>query len=259
MNIKETVVRGFKIAAGNMNIVMILFAVSAVWNVINVFLAPKVQAPGANPDIAASVAIVVVGIVFLFVSIYVQTGSMGYVQEVLKTGKADLGVFNTCGAKYYGKILLLGLLLALVIGVLVIFAALAVALFGKTAQVVGVIIALILASVAIYCILMILFAPYAIVAGNAKVIEAVKQSITLVRRNMLTVVGTLLLLVLIGFGMGFGIGVVIGLMSLMLKGTASQVLFGVVSAFMNGFLGMVVTGSLMKLYLEVSNNTGGAN
>lgn len=257
MRVKGCISKGFSVASKSMNIVLILCVVGAVWNVLNVFLAPQTGAT-ETPNIGSAVGIIVVGVVFMFVSVFLQAGAMGYVRELIKTGKADFGVFTSSGSKFYGKILLLGVIVALVLGVFILVAALAVGLLQQTAQAVGVAIALVAGAAAIYFALMIFLAPYAVIVKNVGPVAAIKESMALVKKNIASVLVTALLLVVIGFGIGFLLGVVFGLLSLGLQGSAPQILFGVLSAFVNAFLGVVVSGAFMKLYLEVSNNTTGA-
>lgn len=258
MYIKESVSKGFSVAVKNMNLVLLLFVVGAIWNVLNVLLTQQTPINAENPNIQASISIVAVGAVFMLVSIFMQGGSMGYVLNFIKTGQANFADFKANGKKFYSKILVLGLLVALIIGVLVIIAALAAVLLQKTAEVVGIVIALVAAAAAVYVAIMVFLSPYVIIVKNAGPMAAIKESRQLVVKNIWPVLGVASLLVLIGFGAGFVLGLLFGVASLALKGLTSQILFGILSSFINAFLGVAVTGSFMKLYLSLTTNTTGA-
>ncbi len=259
MGIGEAIKKGFSITKQSWNLVLTLFVFGAIWNVISVFISP---AAGTTPDTPTTIRIVALGLVFILVSIYIQAGSLGYICEKIKQGSANFSKFFELGGKYYVKILLLGLLIALIAGGLILFAALAGAALQGKLHILGVIVALLLAAVGIYAALLLFFAPYAIVADNEKVIAAVKKSVTLVRQNIGRVLGVLGILIAIGFGIGILLGLAFGALTAAAPGQASQIAFGIMSSFVNAFLGVVVTGSFMSLYLSFSNtsnaNTGGA-
>jgi hypothetical protein len=259
MGIGESVKKGFSVAGQSMDLVWALFGFGAVWNLINVFLAPPAAgATEAAPAVGASAAMIAAGIAFIFFSFFIQAGSLGYVSQKMKTGTAGLPVFFATGGKYYVRILLLGLLVAVIVGAFILAAGLLIALLAGAIQILGIILGAIVAATGIYFVILMFLAPYFIVSGDGKVIASVKNSIGLVRRHLLTVLGIAILLILIGFGLGILLGVVFALLNLGVRGTAAQLVFAVLSSFINAFMGVLVTGSFMNFYLKVSGNTGGA-
>ncbi|OGW82239.1 MAG: hypothetical protein A3C47_02240 [Omnitrophica bacterium RIFCSPHIGHO2_02_FULL_51_18] len=252
MGIGEAIKKGFSITTQSWNLVLALFVFGAIWNIISIFINPT---PGATPDAAATVKIVAVGLVFIVVSIFVQAGSLGFICEKVKQGSANFSKFFELGGKYYLRIFLLGLLIALIAGGLILLAALAIAALQGTLNVLGIVLGLLLAALGIYLALLFFLAPYAIVADNEKTIAAVKKSVALVRRNMPRLLGILLILVLIGFGIGIVLGIGFAALSAAAPGQAAQIAFGIVSSFVNAFLGVVVTGSFMAFYLSITNNS----
>src|SRR3989338_4574871 len=237
MKIRESIKKGLSVATGSMGLVLILFIFGAVWNLINVSLTPRLE----NPDAGTTAIIVGVGILFILASIFVQAGSLGYVRDRLKLGKAEFASFMASGSKYYIQLLLLGLFIALVVGAFVLLAALVVALLANTLSTLGVILAVVIAAIGIYVAILMFLAPYFIVVDGQKVIASVKNSISLV-------------LTLIGFGIGLVLGLIFVLLSTAMKGAiTAQYIFAVLSSFVNAFLGIVVTGSFMHFYLEASN------
>ena len=259
MKIKESIAKGFKVSKNSMNVVLVLFVFGAIWNVINVALTPQLATAQNAPAPVASAGVIGAGLVFMLLSVFIQGGSLGFIRDLVKTGKAEFSSFTASGGKYYLKLFLLGLLVAAIVGVLILLAAVAVAVLAKAANVVGIILALLLASLGIYFALLILLAPYAIVVDGSGVMASVKHSIKLVKQNILTVLAIVGLLILIGFGIGIVMGALFALIRLGIPGTASDYVFGILGSFVNAYLGVVVTGSFMNLYLSVSNNnTSGA-
>lgn len=258
MGIGEAIKKGFSITTRSWDLVLTLFVFGAVWNVISIFVNPDAA---AAPDTQTTIKLVAIGIVFILLSIYVQAGSLGYICDKVKQGQASFSRFLELGGKYYFKILILGLVIALIAGGLILLAALAVAGLQGSLNIVGVILALLLAAAGIYVALLFFLAPYAVVADNESPIAAIKKSTKLVKQNIGKVLGILAILIVIGFGVGLILGLVFALLTASIPGQASQIGFGIVSSFINAFLGVVVTGSFMSLYLSISNNnanTGGA-
>jgi len=256
MVIGTVIKKGFKTATESINLVLALFIFGTVWSVLNVFLAPQLQTPGSAPPAVA----IVLGILFALASIYMQAGSLGYVRDKLRLGKAEFSSFTASGSKYYIPFLLLGLFIMLIVGAFIIAAAAVAALLANVVSVLGLVLAVIIAAIGVYAAILMLLAPYFIVAGGQGVIASVKSSVSLVRKNLLKFLGVALILVVIGFLTGIVLGLFFALLSTMMKGAqTAQIIFAVLSSLMNAFLGVMVTGAFMTFYLETSNNTSGAN
>ena len=252
MGIVETIKKGFGVAFKSLDLVFTLFTFGLVWSGANLYYSKQV-----GPDAAAnpSPMTALLGGLFLLTSIFMQSGSLAYVRDKIKTGAASLATFTASGFKYYLRLLGLGLLIALAAGIVLAIAGLLMR-FLATA---GLVIAVILGAVGIYFILLVFLAPYVIVADEGKVFKSISQSVVIVRKNILAVLGVVALLVLIGLGIGLLLGLAISLLSLAVKGTASQIVMAVLSSLVNAFLGTIVSGTFMSFYFSRgSNNTTGA-
>ncbi len=255
-SIRGILKKGLKVAMESMNLVLALFVFGAVWSVLNVFFSPQLQNAGGRPPATA----IVLGVLFALASIFMQAGSLGYVRDKLKLGKVEFSSFTASAPKYYLPLLLLGLLVALVVGAFFLVAILIVALLANIASMLGVVLAVIVVAIGIYVGILMLLAPYFIVVGGQDVIASVKGSISLIRNNLLKLLGIALILIVIGFWVGVVLGLFFALLSTAMKGApTAQIIFAVLSSFVNAFLGVMVTGSFMTFYFETSNNTGGAN
>ncbi|GEM_PF-943006 len=255
-SIRGILKKGLSVAMGSMNLVLVLFVFGAVWSVLNLFLSTQAQnQAGRTPAV-----LIAFGLLFALASIFMQAGSLGYVRDKLKLGRAEFSSFTASAQKYYLPLLLLGILVTLAIGAFILAAAAIAALLANIASMAGLILAMVIAAIGIYAVILMLMSPYFIVAGEQDVISSVKDSIALIRKNLLKVLGIALVLLVISFFIGVILGVLFTLISTAMKGAqAAQFIFAVSSSFVNAFLGVMVTGSFMTFYMENSNNTGGAN
>ena len=249
MGIAESISKGFGVAKKSMNLVLVLFIFGFIFSLANLFLAPPATAGANQPP---SPALVAVGLVFILLTIYFQGGSMAFVRDVVKNGAAAFGSFTSGGGKYYLRLLLLGLVVSLVIGVFVLLAALAVGFLKNNLAPLGVVLAVFFGALGIYFVVLLFLSPYAAVVDEKGVMESVKLSMKLVKRNILPLVAISLLLILIGFGVGLVLGAILAGVSLVVKAEMpTQVIFALLSSFVNSFLGVFVTGAFMNFYLAL--------
>ena len=162
MGVGESVKKGFAVSKKSMGLVFALFIFGFIWNLVSIFFGPAPEAtePAVNP------VLIIAGALFLLLTIFVQAGSLGYVREKLKKGSAGAADFMSAGKKYYLRLLVIGLIVAAVIGLFVLLAALAVAGLGAKLQILGVILAILFASLGIYFVILLFLAPYVAVADE---------------------------------------------------------------------------------------------
>ena len=279
MSIKASVKKGFGVMRQSLPVVGVLSLFGFSWNLLNIYLAPKLQSPSTKVTVFMFAA----STVFILISIFLQAGSLGYVRDILKQGKAGFSSFMSAGSKYYLRLLLVGLVISLVAILFVIAGGLFVALLKK----IGIVIAVLIAAVGIYVILLMFFAPYMVVADEGKARASIKKSISMVskdmnffigvlltalsvfvavaylfksfrksklgRKNLVKVIVLVMTLVSIGFVIGLLIGGLFGISNIVAPGMVSQVILAVLSSILNAFLGIFVTASFMNFYFEISN------
>ncbi len=255
MRVGESVKKGFRTVLSSKDLLGFLFAFGAAWNVLNVFLAPRL----ATADARTSAIAIGTGFLFILASIFVQSGSMGYVRDRLKTGSANLSGFFASGGKYYIRIFLLGLLVTVFAIVLILVAALLVAVLTAGSEIAAIVAAIAVAGVGLYFLLLMFFAPYYIVAGDEKVFAAIKKSISTTRKNLLPLLGIGLFMFFIGFVLGLILGVIYAAVSVVIPILIAQVIFAILSSVVNAILGVLVTASFMSFYLGLSANTNATN
>jgi hypothetical protein len=251
MGVIEAIKKGFGVASKNLGLVLILFVFNLIWNLASIpFVGP---AATARPDLAA--VAVIISIVFILMSIFVQSGSLGMVRDYIKQGKMALNKFAEYGAKYYLRLFGLGLLIVLIIAVIGLIAALIVfataPLNNTVVTVIAAIIAIGIGVIGVYYILLLMLSPYAIVCDEMGVIASMKKSLAMVRKAFWKVLLLLVLLILISMGLGFIIGLLTGFASVALPVVAGRILTGIVSSIFNGYLGIVMMASFTAFYLTV--------
>lgn len=251
MGVIEAIRKGFGVATKNLGLVLILFIFNLIWNMASIpFVGP---AATARPDLAALA--VIISIVFILLSIFVQSGSLALVRDYAKEGKMKLGDFAKYGSKYYLRLFGLGILIVLIIGIVGLVAALIVfattPLNNTLVTIIAAIIAITIGVIGIYYILLLMLSPYSIVCEEMGVIEAMKRSIGLVRKNIGKVLLLLVLLILISMGLGFIIGLLTGFASVAMPLAAGRIFTGIVSSIFNGYLGIVMMASFTLFYFAV--------
>lgn len=250
MSIFGYIAKGFSIAKASSPLFLSIFGFSFVWTLINL---PFTSADGAaEPSAIAAV----LGVAFMLISIFIQSGSIGYIEQVVKQGNSNMGVFVQQGTKNYLRMLGLGIVLGLMMIILVVIAVIGFVAGGSQtgANPVAVVLAVLMAIIGLILLLFLFMAPYAVVVDGKGVIGALKTSVNLVKKNLGVVLGVGLILVVIGFAIGFLLGLLMGALTGILPGKAGIILGGFLSSAVNAFIGIVTTGAFMALYLN--HNSG---
>ena len=255
MGVIEAIKKGFGIATKGMSLVAVLFVFNLLGNLATL---PFTPAPGAAVTAQATLPLLLISLVFILASIFVQGGSLGLVRDIIKEGGMKLAALAQYGAKYYVRLFVLGLVILLFVALVALLAALAIGLTAplNNAVISGAVVAIVLAvtiALALWFFIPFILSPYAVVCDELGPIEALKKGIV-VGRNPFSRVFTLLLLVillvLIALGIGFLIGLLVGLVSAVLPAGAARILMLVVSSIVNSYLGVVATAAFMAYYLS---------
>ena len=257
MGIIEAVKKGFSVATKNMGLLVILIGFNLIFNLASL---PLTVQPGATPSPQLAVVALIFSIAFVLISIFIQGGSLGLVRDYLKQGKMVLGNLTAYGFKYYVKLLGLGILILLIVAIVALIAGIIVAVTAPLNNPVITTIAVIIA-VAIGVIAGLLFfvplamSPYAIVCEEVGIIEAMKRSLQVVRNpfsRVFMVIALFIVLILISLGIGLIVGFIVGIVSGFLPAGLGQVLMGIATSIINGFLGLVMMASFMAFYLNLT-------
>lgn len=254
MGVIEAIRKGFGVAAKSMSLIAVLFVFNLAGNLATL---PFTPAPGAAALPQAAMPLLLISLVFIVLSIFVQGGSLGLVRDVIKEGKMKLGVMLGYGTRYFVRLLTLGVIILLFTVIVALVSGLLIAITAPlnnaviTAIVVAAVIAVVLVA-ALYFFIPFILSPYAVVCDDLGAIDALKKGIAVGRRpfvKVFTLLALVILLVLIALGVGFLVGLVIGLVSALLPAGAARMLMLVVSSVVNSYLGIVATASFMVYYL----------
>jgi len=253
MGIMEAIKKGFGVATKNMTLILILFVFNLIWNLASIPLARPAAGAGAAPAITA--AAVILSILFVIASIFVQGGALALIRDYVKEGKMKLGSFVSLGLKYFLRLFGLGLLIILVIVIVGLVAALIVAataaLKNTAVTIAATVVAVVIGAIGLYYIFLLILSPYTLVCEELGVIGAMKRSINIVRRSILKVILLLVVLILISLGIGFLVGFLTGLVTVAIPAGVGQIVIGIVNSIFNGYLGVVMMASFMALYLGI--------
>ena len=255
MGVIEAIKKGFGIASKGLGLIVVLFVFNVVSNLATL---PFTPAPGATAAPEAALPLLVISLVFIIISIFVQGGSLGLIRDIVKEGSMKLAVMAQYGAKYFIRLLLLGAVILLLVVVIALAAGLLIAVTAPLNNAVvtaaAIVISIGIAVVAaLYFFIPFILSPYAVVCDEIGVVDALKKSIAIGRTPFSRVFALLaltVLLVLIALGVGFLVGLVIGLISAALPMGAARILMVVVSSVVNSYLGVVATAAFMLYYLS---------
>ena len=209
--------------------------------------------PAATPPTAP-----LIGLTLLFgiLGIFIFGGVLGYLKEYIKTQAGNLGNFMSCGAQYFLRILGVWALIALVVMFFGMIGALGISIGIAVKNLVGTVLAvafvLIAGGIGVYFFILMIMSPYVVVADGLGPVSAIKKSIDFVRKSLLTVVGLFLLLMLISLGIGFLVGVVVGLLTLLLKGAGAKVLIAIIGSAFNAYINVLLPSCFLLFYLTHS-------
>ena len=254
MGIIEAIKKGFGVAAKGMGLVVVLFVFNLIGNLATL---PFTPAPGATAAPQLAAPLLIISLIFIIISIFIQGGSLGLIKDALKEGRMRLAVMAGYGVKYFVRLLLLGILILLFVAVIAIIVGLLLAitipLNNPIVSGIAIAIAVAIAIItALYFFIPFVLSPYAVVCDEVGAVEALKRGIAVGRKPFSRVLALLLLvisLVLIALGIGFIIGLLVGLISAVLPAQAGRILMIVVSSAVNGYLGVVATAAFMVYYL----------
>jgi len=254
----DAVKKGFGVASKNLGLVLILVVFNLVGSLASM---PFAVQPGQTPTNQMTVSALIFSVIFILISIFFQGASLGLVRDYVKSGAAKLSSFVSYGAKYYLKLFVLGLLIILIIGVAAIVAGLIVAATSPLNNAIVTNIAVVIA-IAIVAVIGLLYfipltlSPYALVCDETGVIEAMKKSLSVVKNpfsRVLTLLLLFVILILIALGVGLVVGFLVGLLTAVMPAAAGRIAMAVTTSIINGYLGLVMTGSFMVFYLGLSN------
>src|SRR5262249_55913885 len=102
---------------------------------------------------------------------------------------------------------------------------------------------------------MFFLSPYAAVVDEKGVVDSIKASMKLVKKNILPLLGISALLIVIGFAIGMLLGAILAGLTVVVKAeNVNNIIFAVLSSFVNSFLGVAVTAAFMTFYLSLNRN-----
>jgi hypothetical protein len=253
----DAIKKGFAVAGKTMGLVLILIAFNLIWNVVSI---PLAVAPGTTPSPQVSTMVILLSVVFILISIFMQGATLGIIRDYLKEGKQGINNLVGYGIKYYLRLLLLGLLIILVIAIVALIAGLIVALTAPLNNRIITMVAVII-DIAIGVVLGLkyflpfMLSPYSIVCEETGVIGSLKRSLDVCGKSIqktLSLLLLLVLLILISLGIGFVVGFIIGLLAAIVPQASGRVIMAMVTGVINGYLGVVMMASLMAFYLDLT-------
>jgi hypothetical protein len=256
----EAIKKGFGIATKGLGLVSILIVFNIIGNLLSI---PFAIDPAQTPTAEQTTAAIIFAVIFILISIFVQGGALALVRDYVKEGKMKLASFASYGAKYYLKLLGLGVLIVLIIAVVAIIAALLIAVTAPLNNIIISSIAIAIA-IAIGVVAALLYfiplalSPYALMCEDLGIIASMKRGLAVARKPFVRVFMLVILFLamfLISLGIGLVFGFIVGMISALIPEMAAKILMAVVTSIINGYLGVVMMGGFMVYYLGLVAKT----
>lgn len=244
MSIKEAISQGYSLANRCPGLIKILLIINTLLTLVS--LLTPIPEQGAEPA-PVSLMLIAEGVLFVLAAIFIEGGSIAYINQIVQNGAAALSDFMAGGKKNYVKLLLLDLTLWLTIslGVLVI----GMLFFVMTALVnpfAGIGAAAIAAPFVIYFFLLLMcISPYAIVIDEQKVGASIKTSRRIAKQKLSSFIVLALSMVALRNGVIFFLG---KLLLLAYSGSNSRAILALLSVPITAYLGALFNAVFVQFY-----------
>ncbi len=254
MKVMEAIGKSFNIATKNFGILVILFIFNMIWNFATMLSFGNINVPS---NLKLTPQVVILGIIFILFNIFIQGGLLGALKDaIVSEGKVVLGNFAKYGAKFYLRFLSLAIFIvaALALAALIIALIFSITLAVKNiiVNIIVISVVIILALIALWYLFLLFFSPYALVADDVGVFKSIKNSMRFVKSHVWEITGLSAILILVALGLGFLAGILAGFFSLAIKGTAFQIVTGIISSAVNAYVTVLLSAGFMMYYVAIS-------
>ena len=267
MGVTDSVNKGFTIAKSNFSLSFVLILLYLAYFGVNFALNTFSGLPKQPQDASTlppgelfrqmSVGMAI-GLIGLIIQNYIQAGLVGHVGNTIRNGQQPLSVFFTSAKKFALKLFAQALVIMGLILVVFLIAVILMGIIGAASQPAGLIVGLPLMGIAIYLSLLLFYSSYILVLENKGLLESMKLSVGFVRRNLLSLLGLILIFIVLFLIPLVLLGGFVVLIQGPLKGVAA-IAVSVVAIplfiFILAFYGIAVTGAVISFYLGRSSHS----
>jgi hypothetical protein len=240
----DSVKKALTLSAKALKLFYVLAVANIVANIVNLLLVP---APvDAEMSIGKSFAVIGISIVFALLGIFIYSGALVYVKDLIKGGAANLASFVDNGKKFFLRVLGVSVLLTLVtLGVGII----GFAILALLPQILKPVMILIMILAGISLAVLFIMPSYALVANDLGVIDSIKKGLIVGKNNFLKILGLLAIMLLIATVVLIVVTIISGILSFILRPAASFVA-AIVMALYYAAVTILVAIAYMDFYLK---------
>lgn len=237
----ESIKKAFVLSVKALKLFYVVAAVNIIVNIINVLTLP---APG-TVEMTLGKSFLVIGLTLLFslIAVFIGSGALAYIKELIKAGSTNLASFISNAKKYFLRLLaitLIILLLFLIVGIL------AFVIFGfMPATLRTILIAPAFIALTIFFIMI----PYALVGEDLGIIESVKKGILMGKKHFLRILGILAIMFGVAIVVTIAGAMITGILSLLLRPIAGFIT-AIITAITNAVMAILVNIAYMDFYLK---------
>lgn len=214
-------------------------------NIVNLLVIPPPVEAGMSA--ARSFLIVILTVLFIGLYIFIYSGAIAYIRDLIKTGTANLASFINNGKKYSLRFLGVSAITAAAFTIYGFLARTIVALLPGLVKLPAVLI-VILAGIAL--LILFLMPVYALIASDLGVIASVRKGILTGKNNFLKILLLLLMIFVLSVVVMIGASIITGIFTLLLRPVArfiTALTMAVVHAFL---IGVLTSIAYMDCYLK---------
>lgn len=237
----DSVKKAFILSAKALKLFYVIAVANIIANVINVLAIP---APvGAEMTAGRSFLVMALTILFFLLAIFITSGALTYIKELIKTGTANITSFIDNAKKYFLRLLgitFFTLLLFFILGILLF------TILGFVPAALKVILT-ILAFVAVIVFLMMI--PYALVVEDLGVIASIKKGILVGKKHFLKILGIIAIMFGVAIVVIVAASIIIGILTVILRPMASFIA-AIIMAVANAVMVILVNITYMDFYLK---------
>ncbi len=239
----ESVKKAFALSVKALKLFYVIVAFNIIANIVNLMTVP---APADEMTAGKSFFVIILTVVISLAAVFIASGSLAYIRDLIKTGSAQLASFAVNGKKYFLR--LLGVTVLIMLAFLILGAAL-VFITNLMPAALRVVMRILMIFVFIAAAVLFVMPAYALVGGDLGVIAALKKGLEVGSKNFLKILVMALVLFLIAIVITVVASFITGIVSLILRPLAGYIA-AIVMAVTSAVLAVLVNLTYMDFYLK---------
>jgi hypothetical protein len=245
----DSVKKAFVLCSKALKLFYVLAVFNIIANTINLLIIP---APvDEELTLGRSLLVILVTIILALLGVFMYSGALAYIKDLIKTGSANLASFINNGKKYWLKFLGISVIVGLVftISYLILYR-----IAGILPGAVKPIFIIVMIAALLALLVLLIMPGYALVGSDLSVVESIKKGVLVGKKNFLKVLGIIAIMFLVSVILLIVATIIIGILSFALR-PISNFIAAIIMAIGYAAIGILASIAYMDFYLK---SAGGA-